>query len=279
MNSNNICFGTQSIGLTGVINARELGGYILPCGKRIRRGLLLRGASLHKLSEENKERLLTHYNLRTVIDFRMDSEVLSSPDTRLDGVGYYRLPAMDPDMCKEYDGYYARGGFKNTEDVVVRGASVPEVQRAARTMYSSMVKSPYTQARYAEFFRLLLTQREGAVYWHCTQGKDRTGLAAAFLLAALGAERDLIIADYNISNEFYKDDLQRVEKLILDAGGSDAELSVARTFVGANTVFFSEALDELEKEYDSLLNFTKTRLLLSDSDIKTLRERYLEDGE
>lgn len=276
MSNKDICFKTQSIGLEGAINTRELGGYILPCGKKIKRGLLIRGANLNKLSAKDKDILINQYRLRAIIDFRMDSEVFSSPDMEIPGARYYRLPAMDRKMCEEYDGYYVKGGFKGTEDVVIRGASTPEVQKAAATMYASMVESEYTQGQYAEFFKILLAREDGAVYWHCTQGKDRTGLASAFLLAALGAERDLIMADYDISNEFYKEELLKIEKLIISCGGTDRELSVAKTFVGANAELFSESLDGLEKEYGSLIGFLHSRLSLSESDIQTLRSRYLE---
>lgn len=276
MNNKDICFKSQSIGLESVINTRELGGYVLPDGKRIKRGLLIRGASLNRISREEKDRLSNLYRVKAIIDFRMDSEVLSAPDMEIPGASYHRLPAMDPKMCAEYDGYYARGGFKDMEDVVTRGFGVPEVQKAARTMYSSMVESEYTRKQYAEFFKIILSQEDGAVYWHCTQGKDRTGLASAFLLTVLGADMDLIMADYDISNEFYKEDLLKVEKLILSHGGTEKELSVAKTFVGANAEFFTEALNGLAKEFGSLTEFLQRGLSLSESDILTLRERYLE---
>ena len=57
--------------------------------------------------------------------------------------------------------------------------------------------------RFAEFFDLLLASPEPTVF-HCTAGKDRTGVAAALLLHALGATREEILRDYLLTNERLK---------------------------------------------------------------------------
>jgi len=53
----------------------------------------------------------------------------------------------------------------------------------------------------ASFLREVVNTPEGAVFFHCTQGKDRTGLAAAFLLSALGVGRDIFVADFDKTNQ------------------------------------------------------------------------------
>ena len=53
--------------------------------------------------------------------------------------------------------------------------------------------------QFAGFFRLVLETEKGAVLYHCTQGKDRTGIASALLMAALGASREAIVADFDAS--------------------------------------------------------------------------------
>ena len=53
----------QSIGLTGVRNARELGGYAAADGRRVRRGTLLRTAHLAAATEEDIRRLAEEFRL------------------------------------------------------------------------------------------------------------------------------------------------------------------------------------------------------------------------
>lgn len=269
-------FKSQSISLGSVINARELGGFRMADGRCVRHGLLLRGAGLGKASKEDIERLVKVYSVRKVFDFRMDVEVNADPDPEIPGVENIRLPAMDRQMCQEFNAYMVRGGYTGIEDVVRRGAAEADVKEAARTMYSSMVMSPFTQKQYARFMREVVGTPEGAVYWHCTQGKDRTGLAAAFMLYALGADRETVLEDYAISNEFYIKDIERLSKEVLDKGWGEEELEVVKTFIGANANAFKAALDLLEKEYGSMMGFIHEKLEVSGEDIEVLRLRYLE---
>lgn len=269
-------FKSQSISIGSVTNARELGGFKMTDGRSVRHGLLLRGAGLGKATKEDIERLVKVYSVRKVFDFRMDEEVNADPDPVIPGIENIRLPAMDSRMCHLFNAYMIRGGYSGIEDVVRRGAAEPDVKIAARTMYSSMVMSPFTQKQYARFMREVIGTPKGAVYWHCTQGKDRTGLAAAFILYALGADRETVLEDYAISNEFYIRDIERLSKEALDKGWGEDELEVVKTFIGANANAFEAALDLLEKEYGSMMEFIHEKLEVSSEDIEVLKLRYLE---
>ncbi len=269
-------FNSQTISLENVINARELGGFETADGHRIRHGLLLRGARLSEASDADLQRLSKVYKLRRIFDFRMESEVLQAPDRGVDGAEYCWLPAMDPQSCESFNSYIAEGGFTGIEDVVQRGCTFPSVKQAARTLYTSLVESDYTRRQYARFMRGVIDTTDGAVYWHCTQGKDRTGLASAFILAALGADRETILEDYNISNEFYRDDVARMTAIVRANGGGDEEVEVVRTFIGANVRCFEAALDLIEDRCGSMDEFLRSRLAVSEEDRKTLRLRYLE---
>lgn len=74
---------TQTIGLKGVENARELGGYETMDGKHVKRGKLLRSGKLASASEEDLTRLSEVYELSQIIDFRTSEEVASGPDPAL----------------------------------------------------------------------------------------------------------------------------------------------------------------------------------------------------
>ena len=124
--------------------------------------------------------------------------------------------------------------------------------------------------------KLLVNTDEGAFYWHCTQGKDRTGLGAAFILAALGADRRLILQDYHISQEFYKETFERIAMQLLQNGGDEEDLYVARTFSGANLHCFEDALDLIDRKYGSMKAYLMNRLGVSTQDMECLRQRYLE---
>ena len=267
-------FSTQTIGLEGVINARELGGYKLPTGT-IRKGKLLRGGNLYHATQQDLDKLQNEYNLAWICDFRMVSETTYRPNQPVPGAQDVKLPAMDPKMSGDFDQFFISGQFKNTKDVVRRAYFRPEVKEAARMMYAGMVVSPYTHEQYARFMRICV-ESEGAVYWHCTQGKDRTGLGAAFILSALGADRDLIMHDYHISQEFYEEEVAEMNAALLAEGATEEDLVVVKTFIGVNDDYFAQALDIIDEKYGSMSEFLHNQLKPSDQDLAILKEKYLE---
>ena len=267
---------TQSVPLSSVINARELGGYVLPDGSRIRRGLLLRGGSLAQLSDEDRARFADGYSLRYVFDFRTEGETRHAPDRDVPGARYVWLPAIDPETEKLGTTILPREAYADLPGFLVRHASTPLVQDVARRLYTDMVTNEYTQLQYSAFLQMIAGLDDGAVFWHCSQGKDRTGLGAAFLLAALGADRDLIMADFAISNEYYRAEVEMLSEVLLRQGAGKAELDVVRTFVGVNTDYFAAALDLIDSTYGSMDDFLRNQLLLSDEDRIRMRYRLLE---
>lgn len=115
-----------------------------------------------------------------------------------------------------------------------------------------------------------------AVLYHCTQGKDRTGIASALLLAALGADRETIIADFDATNHVYGADVKKYSRRVRFWGGKEDEVGVVKAFLGANTENFIKALDEVDRRYGSLEGYLREIIGLTDRDIQVLRERYLE---
>lgn len=264
-------FASRSIGLKGVINARELGGTVLP-GGTVRRGLLLRGGALTDATDDDIARLTDVYHVSKVFDFRTSMEVKHSPDREIPGAVNIWLPAFNEksqrlsEMSLPHEAYSDLGNWLTTR------ACQPKVQEVARALYNLMVEEDFTRMQYAGFLQNILQTTDGAVYWHCSQGKDRTGLGAALLLAALGADRKTIMEDYLISNEFYKEEVDYYCSLV----GTEEEREVMRTFIGVNPVYFSYALDLVEAECGSLMGFLQGPLCLSDSDVRELRDRYIQ---
>ena len=77
---------TQGIGLTGLGNARELGGYVAEDGRTVKHGVLLHSAKPADATTEDLAKLRETYHLAVLADFRSDSEVAQAPDPEIDGV-------------------------------------------------------------------------------------------------------------------------------------------------------------------------------------------------
>lgn len=265
-------FETQKLGLESIANARELGGYVLPDGRRVRRGLLLRGGALSGASDADLDKLLKEYHLVCNFDFRTKMEVRTSPDIPLPGVSYMWLPAIDEQTEALAGNSLPQEAYEDLPNWLVANSHNVFVQEAAHRLYLDMVFNEYTQLQYAAFFQTLVNTKSGSIYWHCSQGKDRTGLASTFLLTALGADKELIMQDYRISNEYYREDVDRLFAQV----STEEERKVIMTFIGVNEEYYKEALDLIDKHYGSLMAYLEGPLCVMPSDMEILKAKYLE---
>ena len=161
-----------SLGLEMVWNDRELGGYTMADGRRIKEGLLLRAGRLCDATQEDIDLLSSKYHVRMIADLRNDGEVAAKPDPEIPGAEIRRFVLY---------GTKDEEGFDNP--VYIRYLAT----QTAKTGYKGM-------------FDALLETEEGAFLWHCKSGKDRTGLAAMLILTALGADEDIVFYDFLLTN-------------------------------------------------------------------------------
>lgn len=171
----------HSIGLSGVANARDLGGYKSTDGKTVKIGILLRTAALYHATSNDLKIITDQYHVTQIIDFRTDKEIQKNPDPQINGAVEIHLPIYS-------------SAEKNT---------VGEDQ-----LYSNMVTNLNSISAFKRFFTVLLNHKSGAVLFHCASGKDRTGVASILLLSALGVDKSTIIRDYLLSNEYYSSSFQ-----------------------------------------------------------------------
>ena len=259
----------QLIGLTSVHNARQLGGY--PIGKqRIKDNLLLRSAKISELSEEDSTLLCDKYKVQCVYDFRGKKESLSAPDVIPVNARYLSLALSFTGEESETD-----TKFENEQQMIgmlLQYADHPSVQAMCTSMYDVIFFEESSQEVYRKFFADLLTvdPKDGAVLWHCTQGKDRAGSASAMLLAALGADRELIMADFILSKDYY-DPMTAAIKT-----ETESQKIVINTLISANPVIFETTLDKVDAKYGSLRNYLTECIGVTPEMMNLLRDRYLE---
>lgn len=200
----------KHIPMDGPQNLRDLGGFLTESGKAVVWNRLYRADGLAGLSERDME-AFRKLNIRTIVDLRSDSERKAMPDRVPDGVSYYACPMMREDIA------------------------APE--RAAETSFAKSLKIGYLEmiqenaAKVADAVRTVMEGlAKGAVVFHCTAGKDRTGVLAAILLLRLGAGQEDIIADYQVSFTYNAKGINRLMeqvpqmKAYLEQAGEDSML-------------------------------------------------------
>ena len=76
-----------------MINFRDIGGCKSSDGRVVKEGFFFRSANLVNLSK-NDLQMLKDLNIKTIFDFRDESERLSSPSDIVENINYIRIPAM-----------------------------------------------------------------------------------------------------------------------------------------------------------------------------------------
>jgi len=167
----------RHIDCAGVFNLRDLGGYPTTDGRSTRWRTLFRADGLHRV-------VATHRGVqglawRTVLDLRTLAE-RDAGSFACDGVDAIHLPVL-----------------RNTWDVDGLGGDIEDPTRFLTDRYLDMADSG--AAAIAAVFDVLASPTRLPAVFHCAAGKDRTGVVAALVLAALGVDDDHIAADYHLS--------------------------------------------------------------------------------
>ncbi len=245
------------IELDNVMNVRDLGGLPAADGRTVKPGRLLRGAELGRASDRDVG-ILTALPLRHVVDFRDPSEVLKRPDREIPGAEYHHMPVLP--------------GLPGGAPPKITSPEPPDFAALFRGLYRKLAESPITAEAYRSYFRVLLDSRDGAVFFHCAQGKDRTGIAALLTLAALGVPQSAACADYYLSNAGLMPELERTEQ----HSGMNWPREVWKQLFFVWPQFLAEYFDGIMRGWGGTMGYLRGCLGLTDADLARLRDNYLE---
>lgn len=258
----------QLIGISSAHNARQLGGYIIG-DRQIKQDLLLRTASLATLSAEDSLILAEQYKVQRIYDFRGAAESMSAPDVI---PGDARHVSLSIAFAGTESASAGKLQGKDMVMMLVENADNPAIQDMCENLYEKIFFDESSQEVYRKLFADLvaLDPEKGAVLWHCTQGKDRAGSASAMILAALGADRDLIMADYNLSKDYFDPFIANIPVQ------NETQRNVLGTLISANPALFEKTLDKVDATYGSFRNYLTECIGVTPEMMEILRERYLE---
>ncbi len=260
------------IELEGLPNTRDLGGIPAAGGKQVQSRRLIRSGALADATKSDLDILINTYQLRMVIDLRMQSEREQRPDPEnsLPQVRFEVAPLLGSSAA----GVTREGGQEGMKRMLETLCNNPE--QVMMHTYATMATDEQSCAGLAHFFELLLENEEGSTLWHCSIGKDRVGLSTALLLYALGASREDIFKDYEATNLFVGDEASDLAAM-LSQYNLPKEMNAGISIINsADPRYLQTSFDVIEKQYGSLDAFLGEELKLSSEKIERLRELYLE---
>ncbi len=244
---------TKSV-LASQLNFRDLGGLAASDGRRVKPGLLYRSGDLSSLSTEDIS-YLEKLGLALVIDFRAQREIDKRPDKTIATVREYVHIGIFDAARDRAEYYLAENDAAGMADVLVHD-------------YRRLVSDH--QEDFRRFLHILATTTCLPAVYHCAAGKDRTGLATVFLLAALGVDPEAIRADYLLTNEYTLPYTNRIIEKVTASGQNGA---ILRPLFEVRDNYLDAALGEITAIYGGLEKFVVEILM---ADVNALKERFLE---
>jgi protein-tyrosine phosphatase len=262
--------------MSSISNARELGGYKTRDGKTVRKGVLLRSAALTDASQDELNSLIDDYNLSAIIDLRANYELAEEPEPVIDGIAQYNFKIMDEQLMAGRAASISDILTDPNVDPITRMTAILKAEVISDQMYVEFLQGDIGKAGYKDFFRVLLETPEGsAVLWHCTNGKDRTGVAAMLLLGVLNVDDETIMKDFLLTNTFFEAEISAMRnqlKAYIQDEAMLEELLVAGK--GVYAPYMQNALDYINENYGNIPSYVKTELGLTDADIVKLQNLY-----
>ena len=250
-------------------NVRDIGGLTGFNRKKVKEGRIFRGGFLGHVSRKDIAKIKS-LNLTDIVDFRSPAEFTDRPDHKFKGVTYHNFPVLDDSMDNDLKG---SNEFDDSNLLWFLGGSTDGYGHMCRIYKESLTTKAGTKA-YKEFFKVLLKDDKRVVYFHCSQGKDRAGVAAYLLEIALGVSHEDALDDYLLTNEAMIPRLENMKKQVKNRPFFNEEYSKAMDEVFAVEVdYLNSAVKEANHKYGSIMNYIKDILKV---DVEKLRKIYLE---
>ena len=254
--------------LEGTPNFRDVGGYATGDGQFVRWGMLYRSGVLGNLSAFDLK-YLSQLGVHVVCDFRTPDENISSPERWIED-GNVQLVN------------YPIGGShgQNTQAVMqqlMASNPTPDQLRARMIASYGTFANEYAPAYAAAFDQL--EQDHLPLLYHCTAGKDRTGVFTAFVLLTLGVPESTVLDDYALTNGY-------LAAPAASAAGAKTSATMKsmlaqttpeqrKVMMAADPAYLQSTLTTINSQYGSFDNYRRTMLKVSDADRDRLRAELL----
>jgi len=248
----------KNLGLEASPNFRELGGLSINDKYQIKEGVLYRSGSFSHLGEQDVE-IFESTGINRVVDFRSPFEIESEPD---------QIP---PSLNAEYVPCQIGSINPNAMSGFMKILSKRDFQRSQVDSLMIMANRGFIESisDYTPLFETI-QEKESVVLFHCSAGKDRTGLASSLILHILGADWDTILADFLRSNEAR----DKMDTSKLEMFGIPADR--AKLLGGVEAEYLQAAWAEIEQKYGSVDTMLEEVFGIGKKEKKALRKKYLE---
>jgi len=250
--------------LEGGINFRDLGGYFNSQGKTVKWRKIMRCGHLANLSEHDLN-VLEDIGVTQIHDFRRKEEQTRSPSC-----------AVRADFFEDYQIYI--GDISRFWEFLFEGELTPEsAHELVVNSYRSCID--LVIPAFSRFMREIVDNADHSSIFHCSAGKDRTGMAAALILSALDVPRETIVEDYLLTRQHYDSTqlIEIIERHLRDAKVDNWDRAWLTPYVSVHQDNIEAFLDAIDDSYGSMQSYLTNALGLSEADLDSMRQQLLDE--
>ena len=264
------------IKLKSIKNIRDIGGFITEDGKQIKKGKIFRSGALNNMSKQDADHL-KQLGIDTIIDLRTENEINKNPDINIDGFKYINCPINAVEISKHQNRLeeYMNGSVSDEETAYYAAEYLRDIDMEQIT--KDIWREPDSLLQIKKVIEILLDENTKGVLFHCTSGKDRTGVVSVVIERALGLSRESLVLDYYASAIPYYCASENMS-LILEEQGYSVDLSnKVRALLGIGPGMAETIITWWDSNnYEDVNGYYEKMLGLSTEHIINLRNKYLE---
>ena len=266
----------KKIEYKGLKNTRDVGQVYTVDGRKVKSGVLYRSGRIDKLSHKNIKEFLRLYNIKTVIDLRTQIEVQESKHFQYPTyVDYYHIPVLNKQFfgITHENNSMARVMLNQKHKITECGSG----EEYMISMYESIVFDKISQRHFKTLFDVLCQDHDGAILYHCTGGKDRTGITTLFLYTLLGVSEEDILDDFassDIFNAKYNFKRELAIKIFMPTSKRTKVLLIA--LLHSKREYLEETIKQIKERYGSVLNFLFDEIKITKEMQEKLKSNFLE---
>ena len=246
------------------INFRDLGGYPTTDGRKIKDGIFYRSGGLFFMNDNELEEF-HKLGIKTVIDLRTATECQQQPD-----------PDLGQAIVQQHSGVNSTGGDEidfSPKGMLLIGESGHK-QLADLTRY--YLDMPFENDAFRIIFEHIRKDHTPLVF-HCTSGKDRTGVAAMMVMGLLGCGRQSILDDYLLSNQYCRQALEEAfDQCDVDLNLHPERKELLQMMHGVSERIGTGVYDNIIDRYGTIENFLEANYGFTPEEINEIRNHYLD---
>ncbi|MDB9998378.1 tyrosine-protein phosphatase [Alphaproteobacteria bacterium] len=231
-------------------------------GSKMKNNILFRCAKLSTLIDEDIKKI-EDLNPHSIIDFRDPKEINKAPDNLSKDLlkKYVSLPISASTLSRMVDQKNIDGDNKFTYE---------KVMEESYKLYINNHKHVWK-----EFIKILLKANNNPIIFHCSAGKDRTGIASFIIQKLCDNPMELIFENYLLSNKLLTINAATAEQTT--ASKKDDKLItkvMLDTLSKVKKSYLISGINEIENQFESLENYIIQELGFNNADIKDLKKLY-----